>query len=105
MQNEGKDYVEYKMPTLIHELSGASAIFTEAVTSKTADAWKKATYTDSMNEATINLQNYCYISWSYSFGFRMVDFNDLDARDETADQRSNGNFVLTENYSSSPLVE
>ncbi|WP_426862634.1 M15 family metallopeptidase [Cytobacillus gottheilii] len=97
-----EDYTEYTMPTPIHELSGASAKFTSAVTSRNDTAWRNAVYTDSMNEAAINLQIYCTSAGLTPLASEWWHFNDLDARDETADNISTGDYFLVEVYSTSP---
>lgn len=97
-----EDYTEYTMPTPIHELSGASAIFTSAVTSRNDTAWKNAAFSESMNDAAINLQKYCTSSGLTPLASEWWHFNDLDARDETADNISRGEYILTEVYSASP---
>jgi D-alanyl-D-alanine dipeptidase len=96
------NYTEYMMPTQIHELSGASAIFTTAVTSLTPTAWKNATYSDSMNEAAINLQKYTTTAGLTPLASEWWHFNDLEARDEIADNSGEGTYILTEIFSSSP---
>jgi D-alanyl-D-alanine dipeptidase len=97
-----EDYTEYTMPTPIHELSGASAIFTSAVTSRNDTAWKNAAFSESMNDAAINLQKYCTSAGLTPLASEWWHFNDLDARDETADNISRGEYILTEVYSASP---
>lgn len=99
------EYTEYTMPSPIHELSGASAVFTAAVTSRNATAWKGATYRDTMNEAAINLQKYATTAGLTPLASEWWHFNDLDARDQTADNPSNGDYILSEVLSSSPMVE
>lgn len=99
-----KDYMEYAMPTQIHELSGASAVFTTPVSSQNAIDWKTATYADSMNEAAIKLQTYATTAGLTPLASEWWHFNDLDARDETAHNSSEGDYLLTEIYSSSPLI-
>lgn len=99
------DYTEYDMPSQIHELSGASAIFTTPVTSRNNTAWKNATFTDSMNDAAINLQKYATTAGLTPLASEWWHFNDLDARDETADNKSNGDYILTEVFSASPRIK
>ncbi|WP_316568808.1 hypothetical protein [Neobacillus sp. YIM B06451] len=95
------DYTEYEMPTPIHELSGASAIFTAPVSSRSATAWKNATYTNSMNEAAMKLQTYCTSAGLSPLASEWWHFNDLEAMNEIADNPGEGKFVLTESYSKS----
>ncbi|ALC91487.1 hypothetical protein AM500_18095 [Bacillus sp. FJAT-18017] len=96
------DYTEYTMPTPIHELSGASAIFTAPVTSISPTAWKNATYSDSMNEPAMKLQTYCTTAGLTPLASEWWHFNDLEAMNETANNKGSGQFVLTEVYSSVP---
>jgi len=103
--NTISEYTEYKMPSQIHELSGASAVFSTPVTSKNETAWKSATYRDTMNEAAKNLQNYATTAGLTPLASEWWHFNDLDARDQTADNISSGEYFLTEVYSSKPIVE
>lgn len=99
------DYKEYEMPTQIHELSSASAVFTEGVTSKSATAWKNAVYTASMTEGAKRLQKYNTNAGMTPLASEWWHFNDLEAREETANNRSTGNFILQEIYSSIPVLE
>ncbi|WP_059170417.1 M15 family metallopeptidase [Bacillus sp. FJAT-27445] len=96
------DYTEYEMPTPIHELSGASAIFTAPVPSRSATAWKNAAYSDSMNEAAMKLQTYCTSAGLSPLASEWWHFNDLEAMNEIADNPGEGKFILNESHSSSP---
>ncbi|MEK4671193.1 hypothetical protein [Niallia sp. FSL R7-0271] len=100
--NNITEFTEYEMPSQIHELSGKSAIFTTPVTSSNATAWKHATYTVSMNDAAKLLQKYATEAGLTPLASEWWHFNDLHARDQTADNRSNGDFILMEVYSSIP---
>ncbi|KHL97184.1 hypothetical protein QW71_02800 [Paenibacillus sp. IHB B 3415] len=99
------DYVEYEMPTPIHELSGGSAIFTSAVTSKIPDAWRRATYAKTMTDAALQLQYYCTFADLTPLASEWWHFNDLEARDNLLDQGGDGAFILTENYSIAPFAD
>ena len=96
---------EYAMPTTIHELSVSSAVFTVPITSKSSTAWKDATLADSMNEAAILLQTYCTNAGLTPLASEWWHFNDLDALNETADNMSLGNYILTETYSTKPTKQ
>jgi D-alanyl-D-alanine dipeptidase len=100
--NTVTDYKEYTMPTPIHELSGASAIFTSPVNSLSPEAWKNARYTDSMNDAAITLQAYCTAAGLTPLASEWWHFNDLDARNEIGEKTGNGNYILTEIFSREP---
>jgi D-alanyl-D-alanine dipeptidase len=96
------DYEEYTMPTAIHELSMASATFTQPVKSNSSTAWKDAVLADTMNEAAINLQTYATNGGLTPLASEWWHFNDLDARNSTIDKPSDGSYTLIENYSVSP---
>ena len=95
-------YTEYTMPTQIHELSMASAIFTAPVTSFSKTAWLEAILSDSMNDAAIRLLKYCTSVGLTPIASEWWHFNDLDAKNEVADKSSDGKYVLTEIYSRIP---
>ncbi|WP_231689596.1 D-alanyl-D-alanine carboxypeptidase family protein [Bacillus sp. FJAT-27245] len=94
------DYTEYVMPTPIHELSGAAAVFAAPVPSRSATAWKSAANSESMNEAAMKLQTYCTSAGLSPLASEWWHFNDLEAMNEIADNPGEGKFVLTESYSS-----
>ncbi|RHW39092.1 hypothetical protein D1B31_14140 [Neobacillus notoginsengisoli] len=98
------DYTEYDMPTPMHELSVAAAIFTAPVTSRSPTAWKNAKFTDSMkeNEAARKLQTYCTTAGLTPLASEWWHFNDLEAMNEIASRSGEGKFVLKEVYSLSP---
>ncbi|MFJ7616108.1 hypothetical protein ACIQXX_25870 [Bacillus cereus] len=96
------NYSEYIMPTEIHELSGAAAVFTTAVNSQNDIDWRSATYLPAMNEAAIKLQNYCTNAGLTPLASEWWHFNDLAAKNATRTNTSNGQYTLTEIYSSSP---
>lgn len=100
-------YTEYDMPTSIHELSGASAIFTSPVSSKSPEAWKNAKYTDSMNknEAARKLQTYCITAGMTPLASEWWHFNDLEAMNEIAGNSGEGKFILNEVHSSPPEAD
>ncbi|QJC52345.1 hypothetical protein HGI30_12760 [Paenibacillus albicereus] len=91
---EIQGYEEYEMPSPIHELSRASAVFTAGVDSKSETAWKKATYSSSMSEGAMLLQRYCTEAGLTPLASEWWHFNDLQARDQVADRSSNGAFTL-----------
>ncbi|WP_139069997.1 M15 family metallopeptidase [Bacillus sp. FJAT-27225] len=99
------EYTEYEMPTPIHELSGASAIYTAPVTSRSPTAWKNMTYTKSMNDAAKKLQIYCTSAGLIPLASEWWHFNDLEAMNEIANNKGEGKFVLTEVYSVAPKLE
>lgn len=98
-------YEEYDMPTPIHELSGSSAIFTDAVTSKIPDVWRGMTYAGTMTDGALKLQEYSTSAGLTPLASEWWHFNDLEARDGLGERSSKGAFVLTETRSSAPFVE
>ncbi|OME75923.1 hypothetical protein BK120_30120 [Paenibacillus sp. FSL A5-0031] len=96
------EYTEYTMPTFIHELSAASAIYKTKVPANSSTAWKSATYAESMNESAIILQNYCTKAGLSPVASEWWHFNDLQARQETKEKSSDGKFLLTSIFSSTP---
>ena len=101
------EYTEYDMPTPIHELSGASAIFTSPVSSKSPSAWKNAKFTESMNknEAARKLHAYCIAAGLSPLASEWWHFNDLEAMNEIAANSGEGKFILKEIYSSPPKAD
>lgn len=100
------DYAEVEMPTPIHELSKASAVFTEPVSSRDATAWKNALQdgklASSMNDVAIRLQNYCTSAGFTPLASEWWHFNDLDAMLSPAGSLSDGGYFLQSNLSIIP---
>lgn len=99
------DYMEYQMPSEIHELSSQSAIFTTGVTSRNDIAWRTAVYNERMNEAAILLQRYNTHAGLTPLASEWWHFNDLESRDLVSEKAGDGNFVLTEVLSTIPTVQ
>lgn len=95
-------YTEYTMPTVIHELSLASATFQSPVSAISPTAWKTVKLSDRMNKAAINLQTYNTKAGLTPLASEWWHFNDLDAMNETKDNSSTGGYILTEIYSEIP---
>lgn len=95
------DYTEYTMPTQIHELSIASATFTEPVSSLSETAWKKSTLSSSMNSESIKLQSYFTNAGFTPLASEWWHFNDLESLNTVHDS-SMGNYIITECLSSAP---
>ncbi len=95
-------YEEYKMPTQMHELSRAAATFSTPVDSKSKTAWKNVKFAPSMNDAAIKLQNYFTSFGLTPLASEWWHFNDLDTRELTKNNSSNGKYYLTECLSSIP---
>ncbi|MFM9329059.1 SH3 domain-containing protein [Paenibacillus mesotrionivorans] len=96
------DYLEYTMPSPIHELSGASAAFRTPVNSMSPTAWKNAAFAQTMNDSAKKLQFYCTEAKLTPLASEWWHFNDLEAKDEVAGKAGNGKFALTDCLSSLP---
>ncbi len=97
------DYTEYKMPTKIHELSVTAVTFTAPVKSTIPLAWKNSVIAETMNEPAIMLQSYSTNAGLSPLASEWWHFNDLDAMKATMDNSSDGNYFLTDSYSTSPF--
>lgn len=96
------DYAEVEMPTPIHELSKASAVFTKPVPSRDATAWQNADLANSMNEVAVCLQTYCTSAGFTPLASEWWHFNDLDAMNSSAGSLSDGGYFLQSNLSIIP---
>lgn len=101
--DEFLSYTEYDMPTPIHELSNAGVVFAEVVTPQNDIAWKEATLSDTMTEGAITLQEYAANAGLTPLASEWWHFNDLEARDETIDNSSDGRFIISELFSIPPI--
>lgn len=97
-----QDYTEYQMPTPMHELSSASAVYTSPVTAVDPDAWKQAQLNPEMNEPALRLQEYFVNAGMTPLASEWWHFNDLEARKEVEDHKSKGEFTITEVKSTAP---
>ncbi len=96
------EYEEYDMPTKMHELSSKAATFTTPVSSSSKTAFRNAKYADTMNEPAIKLQNYCIDNGLSPLSSEWWHFNDLDCKDATDNNKSNGRYYITECLSKIP---
>ena len=96
------DYEELQMPTKMHELSNLAATFTSPVNSKSKTAWESATLSPSMTEAAITLQEYCTSCGLTPLASEWWHFNDLDVKKAVGNNRSDGNFMITQCCSQIP---
>lgn len=98
------EYKEYGMPTQIHELSPAAAIFTEAIGPNSKTAWKSATRTDTFaaSESALGLQAYCTDAGLSPLASEWWHFNDLDSRANVLDNLGKGDFTITVCRSTAP---
>lgn len=97
-----EDYTEYEMPSPMHELSSASAVFTQPVTSLDEDAWKDAELRPEMNQAALALQGYFVNAGMTPLASEWWHFNDLEAREQVEDNESKGEYTLKEVMSTTP---
>ena len=90
------EYEEYAMPTPIHELSMASATFTEPVASYSSTAWRSASLSEAMraNQPTLALQQYCTDAKLTPLASEWWHFNDLGAYGQVADYLGEGDFEI-----------
>ncbi len=88
------EYSEYDMPTPMHELSSLAATFTTPVNSSSKTAWKSAKYASSMNEDAIRLQKYCTENGLSPLASEWWHFNDLDSKEATDNNKSNGRYYI-----------
>jgi len=73
------DFVEYTMPTEIHELSIRAAIFKKPVFSKDPTLWMESELSDTMNENALLLQKYCVKAGLTPLASEWWHFNDLES--------------------------
>jgi len=97
-----KGYTEYEMPSPMHELSAASAVFTAPVPALDADAWKEAELRPEMNQAALTLQDYFVNAGMTPLSSEWWHFNDLEAKDQVEDHESDGEYTITDVFSSEP---
>jgi len=97
-----KGYTEYDMPSPMHELSVASAVFTAPVTALDPDAWKEAELRSEMNQAALSLQDYFVNAGMTPLASEWWHFNDLEAKDQVEDHESDGEYSITDVLSSQP---
>ena len=91
------EYEEYEMPTPIHELSPAAAIFKQAIGPNSKTAWKSAAQTESFaaSESALGLQGYCTGAGLSPLASEWWHFNDLDSRAGVLDNLGKGDFEIT----------
>ena len=93
----------YTMPTPIHELSSASAIYTRPVDINSLTAWRNATYSQSMreNKPAQDLQRYFTEAGFTPLASEWWHFNDLHTL-RAITRYSNGNYETTVCLSAAP---
>lgn len=90
------------MPTRMHELSPAAAVFTGPVSGRSSTAWKKATLAPSMNAPAKRLQKYMTDAGLTPLASEWWHFNDLDALALSKAGKSAGKFALSQVVSEVP---
>lgn len=91
------------MPTPMHELSAAAAVFTQPVSSNSTTAWQSALLAGSMTDSAIALQNYCTSAGLTPLASEWWHFNDHASRLVVEPLGGNGAYVISEAYSIAPL--
>lgn len=93
------EYVEYEMPTAMHDLSPAAATLAKGVDSLSKTAWLDVKAADTMTEGAKLLQKYCTDGGLTPLASEWWHFNDLDAREKTGGA-GKGGFTCDTNMSS-----
>lgn len=99
------EYTEYSMPTEMHELSAASAIFQSPVSSKSDTAWLGAKPSETMNNEALLLQKYCTNAGLTPFASEWWHFNDLTRSELAESSGSSGKYFIKRNYSIAPFFQ
>ncbi|MCD7948215.1 MAG: SH3 domain-containing protein [Oscillospiraceae bacterium] len=98
-----REYSEYFMPTAMHELSAAAAIFLSPVSSNSATAWLDAEPAETMNREALLLQTYCTNAGLTPLASEWWHFNDLESRESAVNSGSVGKYFVQQNYSAVPF--
>jgi D-alanyl-D-alanine dipeptidase len=88
------DYIEYDMPTNMHELSAKSAVFAYGIPSNSKTKWKNAPLASTITEGAVKLQNYCTSADLTPLASEWWHFNDLDAKNIVRG-KSRGQYYLS----------
>lgn len=102
---EVTEYSEYQMQTRIHELSIASAIFTTAVKAHSETAWREATLSENVTEASLLLQRYCVDAGLTPLASEWWHLNDIKATDEAVRMGNTGQYYVEQSYSTAPTID
>ena len=94
------EHSEFKMPTQMHELSTKAVVFKNPISTKSGNQWKTAPLSASMNQEAVLLQKYCTNAGLTPLASEWWHFDDWAC---AAAARGTGDFVMSENYSSTPL--
>ena len=92
-------FSEFQMQSEMHELSGASAIFTEGIISSDNVRWRTATFFPHVTEGTRILFNYMTGSDMSPLCSEWWHFNDLEATSLAIENNVVGKFQIEKSYS------
>lgn len=92
-------YTEYQMPTQMHELSVKAAKYVIPVSVSSRDAWRYATYRDTMTDGAKKLHDYCTNNGLTPLSSEWWHFNDWDSY---SNENGDGKFYITSIYSAEP---
>lgn len=101
--NEINEYIEYLMPTEIHELSTASIAFRSPISSLSDTEWRNAKPSDSMNREALLLQEYCTKAGLTPIASEWWHFNDLAGLEIVKNNINSGTFFIQNNFSVVPI--
>lgn len=101
--NEISEYIEYSMPTEIHELSTAAITFNAPIPSLSDTEWRNAKPSDTMNSEALLLQEYCTKAGLTPLASEWWHFNDLDGLEIVKNNANSGTFIIKNNYSVVPI--
>lgn len=101
--NEISEYIEYSMPTEIHELSTAAVTFNPPISSLSDTEWRNAKPSDTMNSEALLLQEYCTEAGLTPLASEWWHFNDLDGLEVVKNNVNSGIFFIKNNYSVVPI--
>ncbi|MCL2557547.1 MAG: hypothetical protein FWE09_03630 [Treponema sp.] len=98
------DYVEFPMPTIIHELSGAAALFAHPVFSRDDIAWRTAAFAKSATDGVRLLMEYATGAGLTPLASEWWHFNDWESTRAAIDLGVIGHFSTERNFSRPPIV-
>lgn len=95
-------YEECKMPTKMHELSAKAVTFQYGVDTQSKTAWENVPFAKSMTTSAKTLQDYFTKAGMYPISSEWWHFNDLETKEEIGDKYSNGQYYISNCYSTIP---
>ncbi|MEC6748878.1 SH3 domain-containing protein [Marinilactibacillus sp. XAAS-LB27] len=90
------NYTEYQMQTPFHELSTASAMFTEPIAARDQQGWRNMELSNAVTEPALRMQNYMTEAGFTPLASEWWHFNDIDALDNLKESAGTGEFRITE---------